>query len=243
MEFLPAELARSQNPGDIDTWIRGFRIKVGAHPDEPLIAVSWQTDVVASPSAHLWIPHDGRSIIVDAIIDQTFSDTAATRFAGGMSTRLAVSQQRTIFNYSLALGALLQRLGYAGRASFDFILVGESPSTAKLMVVDCNARWGGSSICINVLNRLFPRSVFPNFAFGFVENPALIQADFGKLIHGLRPNLYSKGNRRGWLIVYNASQLPVGRLDVVVVGREATATRALLKERAPSVVEAQLALD
>lgn len=126
----------------------------GWRGDFPLLVSTWESPVLASPSVQLWIPgaNEGE-VVVEGIFDQILA-APKFEFCGATPTRLARTLQERLVNEAAALGFLFQRLGYFGRCSLDSILVKSSESGARINWVECNGRWGGTSIPMTVGNRL-----------------------------------------------------------------------------------------
>ena len=120
----------------------------------PLMVTAWESPVLSSPSVQLWIPlvQEG-DVVVEGIFDQALSGPAA-EFVGAEPTTLRESLCERLADEAAALGYLFQMLGYFGRCSFDAIIVGESTETSQVRWIECNGRWGGTSIPMTLANRL-----------------------------------------------------------------------------------------
>jgi len=127
---------------------------IGWRGDYPLMVTAWESPVLSSPSVQLWIPlaQEG-DVVVEGIFDQALSGSSA-EFVGAIVSTLSEPLRLRLANEAAALGYLFQRLGYFGRCSFDSIIVGESEETAQLHWIECNGRWGGTSIPMTLANRL-----------------------------------------------------------------------------------------
>jgi hypothetical protein len=131
----------------------------GWHGEFPLLATIWESPLVATPSAQLWIPPAGAGLpVVEGVFDQSVAGKGA-RFTGATPTALDPARQRRIAAEALRMGLLFQRLGYVGRCSFDAIVLAASPPQGEhdvhwLHWVECNGRWGGVSIPMSLANRL-----------------------------------------------------------------------------------------
>lgn len=120
----------------------------------PIMVTAWETPIVASPSVQLWIPEPGRAeIVIEGIFDQFVLGTARV-FGGAAPTALPRHWQERLADEAGKLGFLFRELGYFGRCSFDAILTGRSEAEAALHWVECNGRWGGTSIPMTLANRL-----------------------------------------------------------------------------------------
>lgn len=120
----------------------------------PVMVTAWETPIVASPSVQLWIPERGRDeIVIEGIFDQ-FVLGAARVFGGAAPTVLSKRWQERLTDEAGRIGFLFQELGYFGRCSFDAILTDHSQAEASLHWIECNGRWGGTSIPMTLANRL-----------------------------------------------------------------------------------------
>ena len=145
-----ARLSLADQKRQLDAALR----MTGWRGDYPLLVSSWDSPTLASPSVQLWIPHaeDGEAV-VEGIFDQSLTPTRF-EFCGAAPTRLGPGLQQRMATEAAALGFLFQRLGYFGRCSLDLVLVGETAETAQLHWLECNGRWGGTSIPMTLANRL-----------------------------------------------------------------------------------------
>jgi hypothetical protein len=134
--------------------VRDLLVQAGWRGVYPLMVMGWEYPVIASPSVQLWIPNrDSGDCIVEGIFDQMVTGTGRT-FCGAEATHLSEGWQRRIAREAALLGTLFQELGYFGRCSFDAILVGKDGASAQLHWIECNGRWGGTSIPLTLANRL-----------------------------------------------------------------------------------------
>jgi hypothetical protein len=128
--------------------------RAGWRDEYPVLVSAWEQPVLASPSAHLWIPEAGSGDpIVEAVFHQHLTG-AGGEFAGAAPSDLPVAWQRRIAREAALLGAVFQRLGYFGRCSFDAIVVGSDLERALLHWIECNGRWGGVSLPMTLASRL-----------------------------------------------------------------------------------------
>ncbi len=120
----------------------------------PLMVTAWESPVLSSPSVQLWIPlpQEGE-VVVEGIFDQVLSGPSA-EFVGATPSTLGEALCQRLADEAAALGYLFQELGYFGRCSLDSIIVGESEDVAQLHWIECNGRWGGTSIPMTLANRL-----------------------------------------------------------------------------------------
>lgn len=124
-------------------------------PARPRLLVSvWESPVVMSPSVQLWVPRPAAGApIVEGIFEQRV-EGAAGRFVGAAPAALPDGWRARLAREAALLATLFQELGYYGRCSLDAILVGAGLDDAELHWIECNGRWGGTSIPMTVVNRL-----------------------------------------------------------------------------------------
>lgn len=148
------------------------RLAAAAWPQTfPLLVEVWDCNVLASPSVQIWIPHlqDGDPII-EGVFDQVLSGEEG-RFIGAAPTVLEPSWDDRVCRDAMKLALLFQHLGYFGRCSFDTVIAGDSHDDAELHWIECNGRWGGVSLPMTFLNRLFGADALP--AYVIVQRPEL----------------------------------------------------------------------
>ncbi len=120
----------------------------------PLLVGAWETDALTSPSVQLWIPaRDEGGPIVEGLFTQAVEGQGG-RFVGALPCLLPDALTDTLLRQGVALGTLLQELGWFGRCSLDALVVGSRLETATVHWVECNGRWGGVSIPMTLANRL-----------------------------------------------------------------------------------------
>ena len=120
-------------------------------------------------------------------------------------------------NNSFLLTVLFQELGYVGRCSFDMVLVGESIDNCRVEFIECNARWGGTSIPMTLVNRL---NVNDNSAFCVkkIEVPGLKQLEFNILSRGIKEELYDPLTGRGRFILFNPARIKsTSSIDAIAI--------------------------
>ena len=126
----------------------------------PLMVEVWDTNVTSSPSVQMWIPDLAQGPpIVEGVFDQLLHLSAANGevFAGATKAQLPTLWEVQLIQGAMALGYVLQQLGYFGQLSFDTVLCGENSKQAQLHWIECNGRWGGVSIPMTLMNRLSHR--------------------------------------------------------------------------------------
>jgi hypothetical protein len=128
-------------------------------------------------------------------------DRGASVFAGAVEAKLPSDLLREIATRSWLLARLFQALGYIGRCSFDFVLVGESLDRSRLEFIECNGRWGGTSLPMSLMNRVFADRRLRPYAVRMLKVVGLNRIPFQQLCESLKPALYDHRTGEGRLIL------------------------------------------
>jgi hypothetical protein len=199
-----------------------------------LLVGSWETDVVSAPSAQLWIPtlSDGPPI-VEGLYEQIIVGREGIFVGNRPATALGPIGQE-IAQRCWLLGSLYQRLGYVGRCSFDMILVGEGLSRSHLQFVECNGRWGGTSIPMTLMNRIFGDWANQPYAAQECVVPGLNRVRFADLLDHFADDLFDARTGRGKIIVYNPGRMQAqSGISVLALGDTWDAAHRLLQSEIP----------
>jgi hypothetical protein len=181
----------------------------------------WEEEVLASPSIQLWLPPLRASLpLVEGIFDQQFIDDREEKvFEGSVPSQLPQFIQDQLSGFGAQLGRVLQLLGYVGRCSFDTVLVGGSVEAGALKFVECNGRWGGTSLPMTYANRLFGDYRRQPYAAADFMHEKLRGVSLRQLVETLDDILLDRQHGRGWAVVYNVGPLSSdGKLDVLTIG-------------------------
>lgn len=181
----------------------------------PVCVTRWYTDVLSSPSSHLWIPPKGESKpVVEGIFEQLLEGETKV-FAGSRPARLKPELKDEITVKTQLLGIFLQELGYVGRCSFDLIVCKDN----TVRFVECNGRWGGTSIPMAFYRRLFGQDAPLNYLARDVTDERLKGKSFRYLLELFNGQLYNAHTGKGIYILYNVGCLSSwGKFDVMVLG-------------------------
>lgn len=167
----------------------------------------WETDVLSSPSCQMWIPPEEQGEpIVEGVFVQDVTDDRGT-FVGNMMAQLPSDVTQEIVDRSFILARLFQRLGYVGRCSFDLILAGESPERGRLEFIECNGRWGGASLPMTLMNRLFGDWMRQPYATHDCLHEGLNRFSFQDLVTGWSDDLFDRRTGRGRLILMTPGKI------------------------------------
>jgi len=127
----------------------------------PLMVEVWDCDVLASPSVQVWIPgRDDGDPVIEGVYDQLLTGEEA-RFVGAAPADLPQTWDERLCRDAMKLALLFQHLGYFGRCSFDTVIAGGKNGRPEVHWIECNGRWGGVSLPMTFLNRIFGRGVRP----------------------------------------------------------------------------------
>lgn len=233
--LLQAEEFQGQSLAAIREHLRERLAPLGWDGERLLIG-SWERKVLLSPSVQVWIPPTGDGEpMVEGVFEQTLTKEVG-RFRGTAPAALAPGLVDEIAERSWLVALLFQKLGYVGRCSFDLILVGERLSRCQVLFVECNGRWGGASLPMTLMNRLFGRWHERPFAMRELQVPGLDRLRFEDLVAGLDGVLYDARTGRGRLIIYNPRHLRAGTADVIALGRSWADARRWLEREVPRLL-------
>jgi hypothetical protein len=185
----------------------------------PLLVGSWETDVLSSPSAQLWIPPpaDGPPI-VEGIFEQRLHGDRA-EFVGSHGADLPPDVLTMIGEPVLSLALLLQRLGYVGRCSLDMLLVGPTLDAAALEFIECNGRWGGTSLPMTLMNRLFGDWATRPYVTTTIAQRGLDRVSLGELLETFAPLLYDARTGDGRVLFHGGARLRnAAALNIITLG-------------------------
>jgi len=196
---------------------------------EPVIACAWEiTD--CSPSTQLWLPPVGEgSPRLDGVYEQLLEGEEKV-FLGSVPSELPDPVNRALGDVSIAVATGLQAMGYVGRCSFDFLVVGELDGDFRVRLTECNGRWGGTSTPMHLVDRVVSGSR-PTYLAQDIMHDDLVGLGFDELIRCVGDDLYDPKTGRGRYVFYNAGCLaPRGKFDVIAFGRNRDAARAAAGE-------------
>jgi len=176
---------------------------------EELLVTLWADDLVASPSAQMWIPpHAQASPILEGLFMQVI-DQRTGRFTGFGPARLPAKTKEQMTRQCLLIAHVFQRLGYVGRCSLDMLLVGESVEDSAMKFIECNGRWGGTSLPMTLMNRLFADWRKQPFGNRNVVVPGIERLPFAVLLDVLGKQLFRLSAKKGQLILFNPQRMRV----------------------------------
>jgi hypothetical protein len=183
------------------------------------VLVSEWTESLTSVSTQVWIPPARLGLpTCEGVYEQRLDPHTGMQFWGAQPVRLANQVDAELRRLSLLVCTALQRAGYVGRCSFDFLLVGKQLASATPIFVECNGRWGGVSLVMSFVDRVSPARSRAAHSFGPVVQDSLRGADFEDVLETLQDELYEARNRaEPGVLLYNVGALAVGRIDICAV--------------------------
>lgn len=199
---------RGKSLTEIDQIVRAAVSNLDWKFDREMLVDVWETNVLSSPSCQLWIPPaESGPPIVEGIFTQTTIGEQGT-FYGATSAQLPADVRREIVDDCWLLGKLYQGLGYLGRCSFDLILVGDDLQDCRIEFIECNGRWGGTSLPMTLMNRIFGDFKSRPFAIRiFQPIQGLDRLSFAELLTEFEHDLFDIRTGNGSLIFFNPGRI------------------------------------
>jgi hypothetical protein len=218
---LPSDLFMGHSLAEVAEELHNLLPRLDWEDGQKLLVTGWEPFVFATPSCQLWIPPiEGGMPVVEGVFTQRVTGPQAS-FVGCRRAVLPEALTLQITEDCYFLGALFQQLGYVGRCSFDLLIVGRTPEEAKLQFIECNARWGGTSLPMTLMNQIFGDASRVAYAVIIAGRPELAQLSWEQLIRAFEPFLFDVSTGRGQYILYNPSKLhDGGRLGVIAVASD-----------------------
>ncbi len=134
--------------------LRNLLSNHGNGPGFPVLVEVWDANVRTSPSVQVWIPLPVHGPpIIEGVFEQVLTGEDAA-FAGAVQASLPERFDQSLCHGAMQLSVLFQHLGFFGRCSFDALITGADDHVGKIHWIECNARWGGASIPMSLVNRL-----------------------------------------------------------------------------------------
>lgn len=201
---------------------------------EEVLVVEWaETDL--SPSTQLWIPRRGAPIC-EGVYEQLLEGVEKC-FLGSRPSTLPTAVNSALRDASLLVGAALQRLGYVGRCSFDFVVTGDVHGDFSVRFTECNGRWGGTSTPMRLVDRLFPDGR-PSYVAQDWMSDSLVGMKFQDLTERLGEHLFDPSTGRGRFILYNVGPLAGrGKFDVIGLGADPDDAWSAVRDLLPTLLK------
>ena len=186
--------------------------------EQPLLISEWSSDVLCSPSVQLWLsPDRDRPPVVEGVFVQATTGENG-RFVGNLPAEFPHALTEEIVDRSWMLGRLFQLVGYVGRCSFDMILLGDSLANSMIEFIECNGRWGGTSLPMTLMNRIFGDWKLQPYASHVPTVEELNTIRFPTLLQALSEQLFDHRSRTGRFILYNPGRIQSNAIGVIAIG-------------------------
>lgn len=202
-----------------------------------ILLTEWREDVLQSPSTQLWIPPSGDGPPrVEGVFEQILTGDNFV-FQGSMPSILPLEKQDEMSRMSRDLARVWQALGYVGRCSFDFVLCGDDLSDAEPLFVECNGRWGGTSIPMSLVDRVCGEDRPACYRARDYMDDRLKGMAFVDLVGVLGDTLYDVRTGLGHFILYNVGCLrDFGKFDLIAMGADREEATRRLEEELPALL-------
>ena len=197
--------------------------------------MAWE-ETEHSPSTQLWIPPLGTGEPrLDGIYDQILQGPEKI-FIGSRPSRLPDPVHEELTRATLRLGAGLQSVGYRGRCSFDFLVLGDPGGEFRLCLTECNGRWGGTSTPMHLVDRVAgqPRPAYR--AQDFMHHD-LIGRSLDDVLARVGNRLFDPQTGRGSYVFYNVGPLARhGKLCAIALAAEQKEADRAIEEDLPRLL-------
>ncbi len=233
---LPSAEFRRCPPGRIRALLRE-RLPLDVwHTPRRMVVSCWQTDVLCTPSAQIWIPPHSEGLpVLEGFFDQLI-DVETMKFRGSRGAVLPDAVRENLARRCQMLSVLFQQLGYVGRCSFDLLLTGTGMENARPEFIECNGRWGGTSIPMVLMNRLVGDWTSRPYTTRRYLLDELRRWRLHDLLSALGDSLFDPTSGDGRLVLMNASGVGrSGRLDVLAVGDSWREVEAFVDRELPEL--------
>jgi hypothetical protein len=201
---------------------------------EPVLAVAWE-DTDCSPSTQMWIPPPSAGEPrLDGIYEQLLEGEEKV-FLGSQPSTLPEPVEAELARVSMQACLVLQHLGYRGRCSFDFLVVGDLDGDFVVKVTESNGRWGGTSTPMHVMDRIFGRR--PRYLAQDFVHEALVGTPFMEILRRVGDAAYDVRTGKGRFVFYNTGCLDSsGKFDVIALGDDPKDAQRAAREVLPGLL-------
>jgi hypothetical protein len=181
-----------------------------------------------------WIPPSNcGNPLIEGLFSQIVTGEQC-KFAGCCTLTLPAEIGQRIVDSSYLLALLFQMLGYVGRCSFDLILSGEGIENCRVEFVECNARWGGTSLPMTLVNRLVIDQADRSWCVRKVQVPDLNRFRFSQIADSLGSELFDRNSGQGQFVLFNPARIKRdSAIDAIAIAESAPAGRQLLEHVLP----------
>jgi hypothetical protein len=193
--------------------------------------------VLRTPSVQIWIPPvDQGAPVIEGIFEQLI-DGPPTKFCGSRALKIPAPVEADVAVHSQTLATVFQHLGYVGRCSFDLILTGRDIDRCRVEFIECNGRWGGTSVPMTLMNRLLGDWQKRPYVSQVYRMPELTRISDADLMAGLEGSLYDPQTDSGRIVIMDLAGVgTTGRLDVIIVGDSWRDVRRASRREIPRIL-------
>ncbi len=181
--------------------------KLGYEVGDELVVSIWEDDVLAAPSMQYWIPPKGEGLPIFEGFYKQFISGRTGSFAGSAPCRLPGRLHELALSQTQVLVRIFQELGYVGRCSFDLLVVGQSLESANLHFIECNGRWGGTSLPMTFLNQIFGNWHDHPYAVLCWRIGAGDELSFSQVFDALEGDLFDRRTMQGKYILIQPQRM------------------------------------
>lgn len=192
---------------EIHSYLGGRFAAAGISTAGRMLVDVWETAVLKSGSIQTWIPplSEGPPII-EGLFEQIIKGETG-QFHGSRELHAPPALGSQIVDQTYLLTIVFQHLGYVGRCSFDFLLVGESMETADVEYIECNGRWGGTSAPMTFANRMLGDYEHErSFETLRVADPRFAAQSFTEIAASFGDTLYDARTGKGNVVLFNPAR-------------------------------------
>lgn len=188
-------------------------------PGVETVISPWLRDILASPSVQTWIPLPGEDPVVEGVFEQKIVGWQG-EFCGCKPALFPTHLLQRMVDQGWLLARLFQELGYLGRCSFDFLLEGDAIPSSRTLILECNGRWGGTSLPMTMMNRILGNWKSVSYTVSFCGGPDLKHLGFQEILGAMGNRIFDVRDHRGFLILFNPTRLDLGLgIEVLAMGK------------------------
>lgn len=232
-----SQTVRNLDEDELLDRVHEFLDRTRWHHEEDVLTVEWcETDL--SPSTQLWVPPEDEGLpFVEGVYEQLLEGPEKV-FLGSRPSTLPDEVDAALATASRQVCTALQRMGYVGRCSFDFIINGDPTGDFQARFIECNGRWGGTSTPMRLVDRVVPGDERPPYvATDYYLPESHLGMTFEQLRSRLEDYLYDPATDEGRFLLYNVGPLDsIGKFDIISFGDSQRDARHGLDEVLPEVL-------
>ncbi len=231
---------RARPAEDVKRLVRQFLTRTEWTQGETVLAVAWET-ATASPSTQFWIDRDAGGPTCHGVYEQILAGDRKV-FVGSRTSTLPAEVDLTLTRAGYWVSLALQEIGYFGRCSFDYLVIGDPQGDYQVRFTECNGRWGGTSLPMALVERIAPHyrpapGRFEPYRAQDVTYAGLVGARFKDVLELVQDEAYDPSTRKGRFIFYNVGPISrFGKFDVIALGETPERADAAILEDLPRLL-------